>query len=123
MNILITGGTGFLGSHLTERLIEDPSVESITILTRSVKQNTSFNILKLHPHRKINLVRGDVRDFDILRLLFSEYSFDGIFHFGALSEVGKCQKDVKLAFDVNIGGTVNVLECARLYGNIKTRNY
>ena len=117
MNILITGGTGFLGSHLTKRLINE--VDSITILTTNVRQNTSLKSLGVDNHKKINLVKGDVRDFDFLRLLFVEYEFDGIFHLAALSEVRKCQSDAKLAFDINVGGTINVLEVARLYGNVK----
>ena len=114
--VLITGGTGFLGSHIAKRIVDD--VESITIITTSIRQNTSFKLLNINSD-KINLVKGDVRDFDFLRLLFSEYEFDGIFHLAALSEVRKCQNDAKLAFDVNVGGTVNILECARLYGNAK----
>ena len=117
--MLITGGTGFLGSHITSRLIKDNLINSITILTTSVRQNTSLKALGLQSHKKINLVNGDIRDFDFLRLLFSEYEFDGIFHLGALSEVRKCQSDAKLAFDINVGGTVNILECARLYGNVE----
>ena len=65
------------------------------------------------------MVKGDVRDFDFIRLLFNEYEFDTVFHLGALSEVKKCQPDPKLAFDINVGGTVNVLEACRMYGKVK----
>tara|TARA_R110002074_G_scaffold55373_2_gene137440 strand:- start:1241 stop:2185 length:945 start_codon:yes stop_codon:yes gene_type:complete len=114
--VLITGGTGFLGSHITERIIND--VESITIATTDIRQKTTLKSLGVDID-KINLVKGDVRDFDFLRLLFNEYEFDTVFHLGALSEVKKCQPDPKLAFDVNVGGTVNVLEACRLYGKVK----
>ena len=114
--VLITGGTGFLGSHITKRLIED--VESITIVTTDIRQQTTLKALGVDID-KINLVKGDVRDFDFLRLLFNEYEFDTVFHLGALSEVKKCQPDPKLAFDVNVGGTVNILEACRMYGKVK----
>ena len=114
--VLITGGTGFLGSHITKRLIED--VESITIVTTDIRQQTTLKSLGVDVD-KINLVKGDVRDFDFLRLLFNEYEFDTVFHLGALSEVKKCQPDPKLAFDVNVGGTVNILEACRMYGKVK----
>ena len=114
--VLITGGTGFLGSHITKRIIDD--VESITIATTDIRQKTTLKSLGVDID-KINLVKGDVRDFDFLRLLFNEYEFDTVFHLGALSEVKKCQPDPKLAFDVNVGGTVNVLEACRLYGKVK----
>ena len=114
--VLITGGTGFLGSHITKRLIDN--VESITIVTTDIRQQTTLKSLGVDVN-KINLVKGDVRDFDFLRLLFNEYEFDTVFHLGALSEVKKCQPDPKLAFDVNVGGTVNILEACRMYGKVK----
>jgi len=114
--VLITGGTGFLGSHITKRIIDD--VESITIATTDIRQKTTLKSLGVDID-KINLVKGDVRDFDFLKLLFNEYEIDTVFHLGALSEVKKCQPDPKLAFDVNVGGTVNVLEACRLYGKVK----
>ena len=114
--VLITGGTGFLGSHITKRLVDN--VESITIVTTDIRQQTTLKSLGVDVN-KINLVKGDVRDFDFLRLLFNEYEFDTVFHLGALSEVKKCQPDPKLAFDVNVGGTVNILEACRMYGKVK----
>ena len=114
--VLITGGTGFLGSHITKRLVDN--VESITIVTTDIRQQTTLKSLGVDVD-KINLVKGDVRDFDFLRLLFNEYEFDTVFHLGALSEVKKCQPDPKLAFDVNVGGTVNILEACRMYGKVK----
>ena len=114
--VLITGGTGFLGSHIISRIINE--VDSITVATTDIRQNTTLKKLGVDLN-KINLVKGDVRDFDFLRLLFNEYEFDTVFHLGALSEVKKCQPDPKLAFDVNVGGTVNVLEACRMYGKVK----
>jgi len=114
--VLITGGTGFLGSNLTKRIVDE--VESITIATTDIRQKTTLKSLGVDMN-KINLVKGDVRDFDFVRLLFNEYEFDTVFHLAAISEVVKCQNDPKLALDVNIGGTINVLEVARTYGNVK----
>ena len=114
--VLITGGTGFLGSHITKRIIDE--VESVTIATTDIRQQTTLKALGVDVD-KINLVKGDVRDFDFLRLLFNEYEFDTVFHLGALSEVKKCQPDPKLAFDINVGGTVNILEACRIYGKVK----
>lgn len=118
MNYLITGGTGFLGSHLVKRLLTDEENE-ITVVSTSIRDKNSIKSLKVDLE-KINLVVGDIRDFQFVRKLFNEYEFDHIYHLGALSEVRKCQSDAKLAYDVNIGGTVNILECIRLYGNVKS---
>ena len=115
-NVLITGGTGFLGSYIAKRIL--PNIDNLTIITLDIKQKTTLKSLGVDIE-KINLVRGDIRDFDFIKLLFNEYEFDTIFHLGALSEVKKCQPNPKLAFDTNIVGTINILEAARIYGNIK----
>jgi CDP-glucose 4,6-dehydratase len=115
-NVLITGGTGFLGSYLAKRLVKQ--AESVTIVTLNIKQKTTLKALNVDM-KKINLVQGDIRDFNFISLLFNEYEFDTVFHLGALSEVKKCQPNPKLAFETNIMGTVNILEAARLYGNVK----
>ena len=117
MNYLITGGTGFLGSHIIKRLLHD-NKNKITVVTTSIRNKNSIKMLNIDID-KINLVQGDVRNFEFIRMLFNEYEFDIIFHLSAVSEVRKCQNDAKLAYDTNVSGTINVLECARLYGNIK----
>tara|TARA_R110000824_G_scaffold101433_2_gene241027 strand:- start:19322 stop:20269 length:948 start_codon:yes stop_codon:yes gene_type:complete len=116
MNYLITGGTGFLGSHIIKRLLGGDN--NVTVVTTSIRDKTSIDMLDINKN-KINMVRGDVRNFEFMRMLFNEYEFDVVFHLAAISEVRKCQNDAKLAYDTNVGGTVNVLECARLYGNVK----
>lgn len=71
-----------------------------------IRANTSLGAMSL-TSPKISLLEGDVADFDFLQKLFAEYEFDTVFHLGAMSEVRKCQANSKLAFDVNIGGTVS----------------
>jgi len=115
-NVLITGGTGFLGSYMAKRLVKE--ADSVTIVTLNVRQKTSLKALDIDMS-KVNVVQGDIRDFEFIKLLFNEYEFDTVFHLGALSEVKKCQPNPKLAFETNVMGTVNVLEAARLYGKVK----
>ena len=112
-NVLITGGTGFLGSYLTKRLIN--TAENITIITQNIRQKTSLKSLNIDM-KKINIVKGDIKDFNFLNILFNEYEFDTVFHLGALSEVKKCQPNPKLTFETNVMGTVNILEVSRIYG-------
>ena len=112
-NVLITGGTGFLGSYLTKRLIN--TAENITIITQNIRQKTTLKSLNIDM-KKINIVKGDIKDFNFLNILFNEYEFDTVFHLGALSEVKKCQPNPKLTFETNVMGTVNILEVSRIYG-------
>ena len=79
---------------------------------------TSLDLLRIGSD-KLNLINGDLRDYDFIQRLFNEYEIDTIFHLGALSEVRKCQSNAKLAYDTNVGGTINLLEAARLYGDVK----
>ena len=116
--ILVTGGTGFLGSHIVRKLINECDIEFVTVVTTNIKSRTSIDLLDIKSN-KLNLIGGDIRDFDFLQKLFNEYEFDTVLHLGALSEVRKCQSNAKLAYDTNIGGTVNLLEVIRLYGNVK----
>ena len=92
--VLITGGTGFLGAHITERILG--KVESITIPTTDIRGITTFDALSIGSVDgdidKINIVKGDVRDFDFVQRMFNEYELDTVFHLAALSEVRKCQK-------------------------------
>ena len=68
MNYLITGGTGFLGSHLVKRLLTDEENE-ITVVSTSIRDKNSIKSLKVDLE-KINLVVGDIRDFQFVRKLF-----------------------------------------------------
>jgi len=118
-NVLITGGTGFLGSHIIKKMLQQDDYENIVVLSTSVRYFTTFKLLNIKSE-KISFVKGDVRDYAFLQNLFNEYEFDTVLHLGAMSEVRKCQSNPKLAYDVNIGGTTNLLEVIRLYGNVKS---
>jgi len=110
-NILITGGRGFFGSYLAERFYSLGS-NLIVIPTTGIKSVSTFDCLDV----KADVIQGDIRDYEFLRFLFCEYEPDIVIHLAALSEVRKCQKDAKLALDINLHGTVSLLEVARLYG-------
>ena len=115
--ILVSGGTGFLGSYLVRKLVEGYDIDHVVVITTNVKNRTSLDILQVNSPR-LKLIGGDVRNYDFLQRLFSEYEFDTVFHLAAQSEVRKCQVNAKLAYDTNISGTVNLLEVARLYGKV-----
>ena len=111
--VLVTGGTGFLGSSLVKRILDNQEVEYVVVPTTNIKSKTSIDLMGIKSDR-LNLIGGDVRDYDFVQRMFNEYEFDTIFHLGAMSEVRKCQSNAKLAYDTNIGGTINLLETARM---------
>tara|TARA_R110002051_G_scaffold303777_1_gene372851 strand:- start:1012 stop:1983 length:972 start_codon:yes stop_codon:yes gene_type:complete len=116
--ILVTGGSGFLGSSIVQNLLEKYDVEYVVVPTTNIRNQTSLSTLNINSN-KLKLIKGDIRDYDFIQRIFNEYEFDTIFHLGALSEVRKCQDNAKLAYDTNIGGTINLLEAARLFGRTK----
>tara|TARA_B100000242_G_scaffold278936_1_gene237012 strand:+ start:1896 stop:2849 length:954 start_codon:yes stop_codon:yes gene_type:complete len=119
MKILITGGTGFLGANLAGEILTNYPDCEVVIPTTDIRQRNSFKSFGFD-NKRCHLVDGDVRDYEFIRLLFNEYEFTGVYHLAAISEVRKCQDDAKLAFDVNIGGVINILEVCRLFSeNIK----
>jgi CDP-glucose 4,6-dehydratase len=111
-NVLITGGMGFLGSYIIKRIL--PQVETLTIVTKNFRQKTTFSLLNINSN-KINIVKGNIEDFNFIESLFQKHKFDTVFHLGASSLVKKCQSDPKSTFNTNIMGTVNILEASRVY--------
>lgn len=97
MRILVTGGTGFLGSHLVKRLTKEG--HSVTALDRSKEDIDRIADVK----DKIEFVKEDVREFDRCS------DFDLIYHLAAISTVPECEEKPKEAFSINVLGTLNLL--------------
>ncbi len=110
-NILVIGGAGFIGSHLVDQLCEQ-DVESITIYDNFVRGTTNNLATALEdPRVRVFDIGGDITQPDILDAAVK--NADAVFHLAALWLL-QCHDYPRSAFDVNIGGTFNVLEaCAR----------
>ena len=98
--ILVTGGTGFSGRHLCRLLAKGAQV---TILTSADRDQAPPGV---------ELVRGDIRDAERVRRVMQEASPQEIYHLAAISSVPSSWKNPRLVFEVNVGGTLNVLEAA-----------
>ena len=111
--ILITGGAGFVGSNLAERLMKQPNrrVRVFDDLSRrGVEQNLQW-LRGLEGSRQLEFVRGDVRDAEAV--LRAAKDVDEIYHLAAQVAVTTSVDDPRLDFQVNLAGTFNVLEAAR----------
>lgn len=101
MNILITGGNGFIGSNLAERLLNRG--DSVTLFDLQFTTNT----LKVNCEKII----GDVKDYaSIAKAMIDK---DVVFHFAAVSRVAWGEQDPLLCWQTNLMGTINVLEACR----------
>ncbi|MCK4662466.1 MAG: CDP-glucose 4,6-dehydratase [Bacteroidales bacterium] len=114
--VLLTGHTGFKGSWLSIWF----NKLGAKVIGYSLDPKTSKdNFVLTNLTEKIIDIRGDIRDFDKLKNVFTEYSPEFVFHFAAQSLVKESYKFPKETYDTNIGGTVNVLECCRLTDSVK----
>ena len=109
-NILITGGAGFIGSHLCDTYTK----EGYTVFSLdNFMSGNITNIRHLVSHRNFKLIKGDIRDFDLLEKIMRD--IDVVFHLAAQIHVDRSVFEPKLTYDVNVLGTQNVLEVARMY--------
>jgi len=112
-NILITGGTGFIGSHLAQHLAKDKN-NQIFVLAHSIKRESVFNALKLNEVQNINVVLGDINVYSNIEEILYQYDIDRLYHLAAKVIVKDASKSPLSTFETNIFGTINVLEAVRL---------
>lgn len=109
MKYLVTGGAGFIGSNLVKRLVKDgQSVRVLDNFSTGKRQNLS------DVASKIEIIEGDIRDFNTVRETAEAVDF--IIHLAALVSVPLSIKDPIASHEVNVTGTLNVLESARQAG-------
>jgi UDP-glucose 4-epimerase len=102
--VLVTGGAGFIGSHIVDRLLaEDVEV----IVLDSMHSGRLENIEKHLKQSNFRFVKGDVRDVGLVRDLFK--GIDAVFHLAALVSVPGSIENPVLTNDVNVNGTLNLL--------------
>lgn len=118
MRILVTGGAGFIGSHLSERLLaEKHHVVCLDnfdpFYPREIKE---ANLEACRASESFELVEGDIRDSRLLSELFGRSGFDLVIHLAAKAGVRPSIDHPLEYHEVNVVGTLNVLEAARAVG-------
>lgn len=105
--VLVTGGAGFVGSHIADLLIKEKPKE-IIILDNLVR-GSRLNISHLLSNKNVRFIEGDIRDKELVGKLIRKTDY--IFHQAAIRLL-KCAQDPRLCNEVMIDGTFNVLEAA-----------
>lgn len=120
---LVTGGAGFIGSHTCEALLRDGfnvyNVDNFdTFYEPKFKRDNILEIEKTAKSvcRQFTLFEGDIRDMGFLDYVFTEARPDIVIHLAACAGVRPSILNPKLYVDVNINGTLNILECMKKFG-------
>lgn len=113
--VFITGATGLLGSWLTESLVAKGA--TVTVLIRDWVPDSQLIITKMF--EKVNVVRGDLVDLEVVERILNEYEIDTIFHLGAQTIVQTATRSPLSSFESNIKGTWTLLEACRHVGTMQ----
>ena len=112
MKLIVTGGAGFIGSHLCDLLIKKKSVDKIIVIDY-LKDGSKKNLKNALKSKKIILFEYDIRNKKKILPLFK--GIDVVIHLAALSDIVPSITDPENYLSTNIIGTMNVLESMRFY--------
>jgi nucleoside-diphosphate-sugar epimerase len=108
MNVLVTGHTGFLGNAIVGGIKEKG--DFVVGIERDENKRRD---LRNHPDA---FVKGDIRDYDFIRRVIVDYEVEEIYHCAAQAIVRSCANDPYTTYDINVMGTVAMLEACRNSG-------
>ncbi len=109
MKYVVTGGAGFIGSHITKKLVERGDVVTVIDNMNTGKEKNLESVID-----KISFVKGDVLDTELLESITKDV--DGVFHQAALASVQDSFDEPDEYHNVNVNGTENILKLSKKYG-------
>jgi dTDP-glucose 4,6-dehydratase len=112
-NILITGGAGFIGSHVVRRFVQNYPNYHIYNLDALTYAGNLENIKDIEKEPNYTFVKGDIVDEAFISELFAKYNFDGVLHLAAESHVDRSITDPLSFVKTNVIGTMNLLNAAK----------
>lgn len=108
-NILITGGAGFIGSHVVRLFVDKYADYQIYNLDALTYAGNLENIKDLENKPNYKFVKGDIKDIDFINNLFDQYQFDAVIHLAAESHVDRSITNPNDFIETNVLGTANLL--------------
>lgn len=114
-NILITGGAGFIGSHLVRLMVNKYPQYKIINLDKLTYAGNLANLKDIEKKANYKFIKGDICDFEFIKKVFADNWIDGIIHLAAESHVDRSIKDPFSFAQTNVMGTLTLLQAARLY--------
>ena len=107
--ILVTGGAGYIGSHMCVELL-DAGSRVIVLDNLSNSSMASLDAVQAITQKKLTFVNGDIRDDQLLKQVFNEHKIDSVLHFAGLKAVGESTQVPVEYYDNNLNGTLRLLE-------------
>ena len=114
-NILITGGAGFIGSHVVRLLVNKYPEYHIINLDKLTYAGNLANLKDIEKQPNYTFIKADICDFERMMELFTKYHIDGVIHLAAESHVDRSIKDPFTFAQTNVMGTLSLLQVAKLY--------
>ncbi|MBO5960654.1 MAG: dTDP-glucose 4,6-dehydratase [Paludibacteraceae bacterium] len=116
-NILITGGAGFIGSHVVRLFVTKYPDYHIINLDKLTYAGNLANLKDIENYPNYTFVKADICDYDTICELFKRYDIDGVIHLAAESHVDRSIKDPFTFARTNVMGTLALLQAAKMHWN------
>ena len=122
-NILITGGAGFIGSHVVRLFVNKYPDYNIICLDKLTYAGNLANLKDIEDAPNYTFVKADICDYETIQAVMLQHNIDGIIHLAAESHVDRSIKDPFTFARTNVMGTLSLLQAAKLYWESRPERY